>query len=108
MKTGRSKRTAVAGLIGFAVLTSFVWTTIRISKKDSSRMEIYRRTDDPDPGTVRIFPNGGLNGNDALLRTSDAPVFPDAACCGLIRDDFRLYRDLVAHFETKGALAPSS
>ena len=32
-------------------------------------------------------------------------VFPDAACNGLVRTNFQLYRELTNHFETKGALA---
>lgn len=39
------------------------------------------------------------------LRTPESPVFPDAACNGLVKDDFQLYRELINHFETKGALA---
>lgn len=40
-----------------------------------------------------------------LSPSPESPVFPDAACNGLVDADFQLYRKLVNEFETKGALA---
>lgn len=40
-----------------------------------------------------------------LSQLPESRIFPDAACNGLVETDFQLYRELVDHFETEGALA---
>lgn len=96
-------------LVTFWVLAASLGLIVWHATRSRNRSEVEsskRRFSDSAPAEFgRDIPEVGFTRQSPYLRPPESSVFSDAACNGLVRDDFQSYRELVNHFETKGALA---